>query len=81
MSPFPGAWTILDGIELKIWRSRIHSSTHYDVPGMLKIKDKMLLVQTGQGELELLEVQMAGKRRMNARDFINGYKIRDWSLT
>jgi methionyl-tRNA formyltransferase len=81
MSPFPGAWTILDGIELKVWKSRIHSASEKDIPGKLRLKDKLLLVQTGQGELELLEVQMAGKRRMNARDFSNGYKIRDWSLT
>jgi methionyl-tRNA formyltransferase len=81
MSPFPGAWTILDGMELKVWKSRIHSTSAMTVPGTLSLKDKLLLVQTGDNELELLEVQMTGKRRMNARDFINGYRIKDWSLT
>ena len=81
MSPHPGAWTILDGVECKIWKAKIHSSLPSQNPGKLKMAGKSLIAEGKDGEIELLEVQMAGKKRMGARDFINGYKIRDWFLT
>jgi methionyl-tRNA formyltransferase len=81
MSPFPGAWTLLDGTECKIWKARIFSSQLTNKPGTLLQKGKTLLVQAIDGEIELLEVQMAGKKRMKVQDFLNGYKIKDWSLT
>lgn len=81
MSPYPGAWALLDGVECKIWKSIIYSAEHHQKPGSMSVKGKSLVVQTTDGEIELLEVQMAGKIRMSARDFINGYRIKDWFLT
>ncbi|MGB4850651.1 MAG: methionyl-tRNA formyltransferase [Saprospiraceae bacterium] len=81
MSPYPGAWTILDGIELKIFRTSVSSRNVNRTPGLLELENKKLLAQAKDGELEILEVQLAGKKRMSARDFINGYKIRNWNLT
>ncbi|HSF88200.1 MAG TPA: methionyl-tRNA formyltransferase [Saprospiraceae bacterium] len=81
MSPYPGAWTFVDGIECKIWKSTLYSSEHLQQPGSLSVKGKSLVVQATDGEIEILEVQMAGKKRMSARDFINGYRIKDWFLT
>lgn len=81
MSPYPGAWAVLDGIECKIWKSIVYSAEHNHQAGSMRINDKSLVVQAIDGEIELLEVQMAGKKRMNARDFINGYRIKDWFLT
>ena len=81
MSPFPGAWTLLDGQELKIQKSIIFDDEKSGSPGKAFVKDKHLLVQTGAGRIELIEVQLAGKRKMSVKDFLNGYTIRDWSLT
>lgn len=81
MAPFPGAWTTIDGTECKIWKSKIYAAGDGGVPGKISIAGKHLLVQTIDGVLEILEVQMAGKRKMNVTDFLNGYKIKDWSLT
>lgn len=81
MSPFPGAWTTLDGMEWKIWKSKIHSFNNEGTPGKIKLDGKCLLVQTKDGVIEILEAQMAGKRKMTIPDFLNGYKIKDWSLT
>lgn len=81
MSPYPGAWALLDGVECKIWKTNIFSSEHHQKPGSMRVKGKSLIVQATDGELELLEMQMAGKKRMCARDFINGYRIKDWFLT
>jgi methionyl-tRNA formyltransferase len=81
MSPYPGTWSVLDGIECKIWKSKIHSANANHKPGTMWVEAKSLIVQAMDGEIELLEVQMAGKKRMSARDFINGYRIKDWFLT
>lgn len=81
MSPFPGAWTMFDGSPCKIWKSKLHSDKINLKPGTIRIDGKSLIVQAGDGEIEILELQLAGKRRMNAGDFLNGYAIKDWSLT
>jgi methionyl-tRNA formyltransferase len=81
MSPYPGAWTILDGMELKIFKTSGSSDKVNGSHGLLVLENKKLLAQAKDGELEILEVQLAGKKRMSASDFINGYKIRNWNLT
>ena len=79
LSPVPGAWTTLvasDGKEtvLKIYRA---SKTDLKRPsaeaGAIVIEGKSLFVACLNGELlQLEEVQLAGKKRMLARDFLNG---------
>ncbi|MEO6130716.1 MAG: methionyl-tRNA formyltransferase [Saprospiraceae bacterium] len=81
MSPYPGAWTLLDGKELKILKSSILSENEATSPGNLIIINKKLIAHAVGGELELLEVQPAGKKKMKSGDFINGYQIKNWSLT
>lgn len=81
MCPYPGAWAILDGKELKIFRISVSSQKVNRTPGLLALENKKLLAQAKDGELEILEVQLTGKKKMSARDFINGYKIRNWNLT
>lgn len=80
-SPYPGAWSILDNKELKILRAEVLSGQPTLKPGMLEKRGKKLVASTKDGELELLEVQLAGKKRMSAGDLLNGYQIKDWSLT
>ena len=81
MSPYPGAWSTLDGMEWKILKSAVYSSQKSKANGLLAYENKKLIAQASDGELEILEVQLAGKKRMTARDFINGYKIKDWTMT
>lgn len=81
MSPYPGAWALLDGETCKIWKVKKHHSPATGAPGTLRLDGKKLLIQAQDGELELEEIQLSGKRRMNTVDFINGYKIRDWSMS
>ena len=70
-----------DGVECKIWKSVIYSAEQIQKPGSMSVKGKSLVIQATDGEIEVLEVQMAGKKKMSARDFINGYRIKDWFLT
>lgn len=81
MSPYPGAWTLLDDKECKIWKAIIHSDAKHGMPGQMRMEDKLLLVQCQNGEIALLEIQPEGKKKMMVRDFLNGYKIKTWTLT
>jgi methionyl-tRNA formyltransferase len=80
LSPHPGAWTELDGKNLKILKTEKDlPPTTYDVrpaPGEFFSDGKSFLkISTLDGFVQVLELQMEGKRRMNARDFLNGYRI------
>ena len=79
LSPIPGAWTTLvssDGKEtmLKIYKSsKSELKRPSAAPGSIVIEGKTLFVACQDGELlQLEELQLAGKKRMSARDFLNG---------
>lgn len=77
LSPFPGAWTELDGKTIKILRAQKSSAkVETMLPGTFVSDGKtQLRISTSDGFLDVLELQMEGKRRMNVRDFLNGYKV------
>lgn len=80
LSPVPGAWTTLvspDGKEtvLKIYDSRMAGNDNMDMPaGYMTKQGKRLLVATADGMLEIVSLQLAGKKRMDAISFLNGQK-------
>jgi methionyl-tRNA formyltransferase len=76
--PWPGAYTTFRGKKLNVTSARPVSSRPALDQGMLRIDHGQLVVECGQGSaLELLEVQPEGKKRMAAKDFINGYQPHD----
>ncbi|MGI9160016.1 MAG: methionyl-tRNA formyltransferase [Saprospiraceae bacterium] len=79
LSPYPGAWTMLDGKILKILRGRpLETGPTNTPPGQFSSDGKhWLRIRAADGLLEVLELQLEGKRRMPVRDFLNGFK-RDW---
>ncbi|HEX6982409.1 MAG TPA: methionyl-tRNA formyltransferase [Balneolaceae bacterium] len=72
LSPFPTAWAELDDLKFNIYRSEIGPEKDLS-PGELSMEDGILLAGCESGTIMLKEVQMEGKRRMNSKDFINGY--------
>jgi len=78
LSPYPGAWTTLvapDGKEtvLKIYKTRKTGKPGKGI-GQISIEGKILCVSAADELLEIVELQLAGKKRMAARDFLNGIK-------
>jgi len=72
--PWPGAFTIFRGKQLTIHGVRAGAGIAI-APGELLYSQDALYVGAGHGTaLELLEVQLEGKKRMTARDFANGYR-------
>lgn len=82
LCPIPGAWTNLitqDGKEtlLKVYRTSKTGKSTTAEPGTICIEGKRLLVATIDEWLCFEELQLAGKKRMMARDFMNGMKELD----
>ena len=76
MSPFPAAWTILDEKKLKIYRCEKGVDAPLQEPGSIYSDGKNFLrFITLDGYIEVTELQLQGKRRMQIKDFLNGYKI------
>ncbi len=73
LSPFPGAYTNLGGKQLKIFRTRqIEGSGS---PGQILQSEGMLIAACGTGAVEVLEIQLAGKKRMSSADFLRGSSL------
>ena len=78
LSPVPGAWTTLiapDGKEtvLKIFKTR-KTDRQGQGSGVISTDGKALYISAADTPLEIVELQLAGKKRMLARDFLNGMK-------
>jgi methionyl-tRNA formyltransferase len=73
-APWPGAYTSFRGNQLLVLRAR-PSEISGLIPGRMNVSKRNLLVGCGEDtSLELLEVQPAGKGRMVAEAFLNGYR-------
>lgn len=84
LSPYPAAWSALtlDGNEsgaMKILKTK-PVDTAAGVPGEVSVVDSHLFVATGKGGLELLEIQPAGKRPMEASAWLRGARFTKASL-
>ncbi|WP_339879534.1 methionyl-tRNA formyltransferase [uncultured Algoriphagus sp.] len=77
LSPYPAAWTKFDGKICKIFKTKVSSDHNSNKAiGELQTDNKTYLkVQTGDGILEILELQIEGKKRMKVDDLLRGYKF------
>jgi methionyl-tRNA formyltransferase len=77
LDSWPGAYTFLGGKKYKIWRTRCTAEKTAEQPGTILRADKKegLFVAAGDGVLEVTELQAPGKKRMAARDYLNGHAI------
>lgn len=79
LNPYPTAWTKLctedESKTLKIYSAKIIYERHFEKTGRLISKDGKLLVAHSEGYILLKEIQLEGKRKMKAKDFLNGFDI------
>ena len=79
MSPFPAAFAQIQipgfGGQVKILETRILESASGREPGSLYTEGKKLFMSAKNGDLEILSLQLQGKKRLNALDFLNGQDI------
>ena len=74
--PWPGAYTTLRGKKLIVHRMRVEHGLTVPAGELLVDHDLMFLGAGGATALELLEVQLEGKRRMSAAEFLRGFQVR-----
>jgi len=70
-NPWPGAFMKVDRQSLKIFSASVVDLN--GLPGEVLRSDQDLVVGTGKGALSLVEVQLEGKRRMSAAEFLRGH--------
>jgi methionyl-tRNA formyltransferase len=75
--PWPGAFTTFKGKNMQVHRAEPVQNANGLPQGSIAVHDARLVVECGHGTaLNLTEVQLDGKRRMSAQEFINGYRPR-----
>ena len=76
LNPWPSAYTFYHGKTMKLWKAKVVSADADGgaaAPGeILSVDKKGFTVQTGDGALRILELQMEGKKRMDAGAFLRG---------
>lgn len=86
LNPWPSAYTFLDGKVLKIWAADVTelpagTEAGAAVPGrVLAVEKNSFTVACGEGSLSVKEVQLSGKKRMGAGDFLRGYGLKAGDL-
>ncbi len=83
--PWPGAFTTIKGKTLQVHRAQALQQAAKLTPGEVAVQGMRLFVGCGKNKdegkdtntaLELIEIQLEGKRRMTAQEFINGYRLK-----
>lgn len=81
LSPYPAAWTEIVDAAGKVYAVKIFETGEPEapsanlVPGNLTTDGKRLWVACADAKIEILSLQMAGKRRMPTADFLRGFNI------
>ena len=76
LSPFPGAFTYLDGKMIKILKGKKEITDPKPPQGQIESDNKTFLkFACADGYIHVLEIQMEGKRRMKIEEFLRGYKF------
>ena len=74
--PWPGAYTSFRGKHLQIHAAKPLPAVHDLAPAEIAVNEDHLVVGCGNhSALEITELQLEGKKRVSARDFIHGYKL------
>ena len=78
LSPFPCSWTMLNNnVSLKVYKARKTSHTSDREPGKISIKENKVLVATQDEDLEIEELQLQNRKRMTAKEAINGHLLKN----
>ena len=78
LNPWPSAYTFWDEKTMKIWRAEVSPENTDQAPGIVtEVGKDFFAVQTKEGQLKIKELQIPGKKRMDAGAFLRGYKVEE----
>lgn len=76
LSPYPTAWSLINGKSVKIFKATREHTTPSVAPGEVVTDNKSYLkIAASDGYLELKELQMEGKKKMEVEAFLRGNKV------
>ena len=76
LTPWPSAYSYVGDKIIKIWKAKVIETNTEATPGtIVKIEKNSFAVQTGQGQLIVEELQLQGKKRMDAGSFLRGHSL------
>jgi len=75
LNAWPVAQTQLEDKVMRVWRAEVVDNLVTAVPGTILSGSPYIDVATGNGVLRLLEIQMPGKKRIEARAFLNAHQV------
>ena len=76
LNSWPGTFTYINGKTLKIWETKLTDIPSNGEPGTIHSADGgRLFVNTLDNALEIISIQLEGKKRMDVKSFMLGYKI------
>ena len=79
--PWPGAYSFFRGQLFHVWKARVAGDAPSGEPGRLIPQKKRLLIACGESTaLDVVEVQVEGRKRMSAEAFLNGQHLRDGEI-
>lgn len=77
LNPWPSAYTRYHGKTLKIWKARVKEGNTSCKPGEItEVAKDTFCIQTGKHLLEVEELQLEGKKRMETKAFLSGVKLK-----
>lgn len=75
LNAWPVAQTILQGKVMRVWQAEVIAGDSDALPGTILEDAKHIDVATGSGIMRLLEIQLPGKKRLRATDFLNAHQV------
>ena len=75
MQPWPGAYFETEKGPVKVFELEVIEKNSGLLPGQVVDADKALTIQTSDGQVVISDLQLQGKKRMLAGDFLRGYKF------
>ena len=76
--PYPGAWMTLDGLEMKVFDIERSFEDNIAIAGTIITDDKRYIkIAASDGYIILNDVKLQGKKRMDIKSFLNGYKMNE----
>ena len=76
LNSWPVAWSMKDDKNYKFWRTKVENSNSDKAPGtVVELRKNSFCIATGEGLLEVLEIQPPSKKRMSAGDLLRGHGV------
>jgi methionyl-tRNA formyltransferase len=74
LSPYPGAYFHFKNKQIKIYSASINEELFLE-PGQIKTENEKLVIGCGQKSINILELQLEGKKKLHAPEFLRGFSL------